>query len=83
MTEQTTTISMHIRAYAKPAPSTAHGKTALAAGLSTMLGTWMARRAERRALREFAESNDQHMLKDIGVTREWAQDTASKWFWQP
>jgi uncharacterized protein YjiS (DUF1127 family) len=56
---------------------------ALAGKLSRQVRTWRARSAQRRALSELAESNDQHMLEDIGVTREQAQHMAAKWFWQP
>ena len=77
MSRQTTTISTPIAALAPRRADTS------AANVSTIVNTWMARRAERRALRELAESGNEHMLNDIGVTREQAQHTAAKWFWQP
>jgi len=86
VTEQITTTSTHIRARTKVASSagTRNNRLAgLARGLSSIVGTWMARSAERRMWREVAESYDQHMLRDIGVTRHQARGAASKWFWQP
>jgi uncharacterized protein YjiS (DUF1127 family) len=38
----------------------------------------MARQKWRRALLQL----DDHLLKDIGITRERALSEASKWFWQ-
>jgi uncharacterized protein YjiS (DUF1127 family) len=42
---------------------------------------WIARSRQRRALREIAESNDFHLLKDIGVSQEEAVREADKPFW--
>ena len=42
---------------------------------------WFARSRQRRALREIAERNDFHLLKDIGVSREEALREADKAFW--
>jgi uncharacterized protein YjiS (DUF1127 family) len=39
----------------------------------------MARQRQRRALREL----DDRMLRDIGLTRDQAQDEARKPFWKP
>jgi uncharacterized protein YjiS (DUF1127 family) len=47
-----------------------------------MIGRWVARSRQRRALREIAESDDRHLLRDIGVTREEAFREADKWFWR-
>jgi uncharacterized protein YjiS (DUF1127 family) len=44
---------------------------------------WMMRSRQRRALRDIAEANDFHLLKDIGVSREEAFREADKPFWQP
>jgi uncharacterized protein YjiS (DUF1127 family) len=44
---------------------------------------WIARSRQRRALREIAEANDIHLLKDIGVSREEAFREADKPFWRP
>jgi len=43
---------------------------------------WIARSRQRRALREIAESNDFHLLKDIGVSQEEAFREAEKPFWR-
>ena len=43
---------------------------------------WIARSRQRRALREIAESNDFHLLKDIGVSQEEALREAEKPFWR-
>ena len=42
---------------------------------------WSARSNERRALRELTELGD-HVLKDIGISREQALREAAKPFWQ-
>ena len=34
------------------------------------IARWIARSRQRRALREIAEANDFHLLKDIGVSQE-------------
>ena len=43
---------------------------------------WIARLRQRRALYEIAERNDDHLLKDIGVSREEAFREADKPFWR-
>jgi uncharacterized protein YjiS (DUF1127 family) len=43
----------------------------------------IARLRQRQALREIAEANDFHLLKDIGVSREEAFREADKPFWRP
>lgn len=40
------------------------------------------RSSQRRVLRSWVECNEQHLLRDIGVTREQARREAAKWFWQ-
>jgi len=42
----------------------------------------IVRSRQRRALREIAESNDFHLLKDIGVSQEEALREAEKPFWR-
>ena len=44
---------------------------------------WVARSRQRRALREIAERNDFHLLKDIGVSQQEALREADKPFWRP
>jgi uncharacterized protein YjiS (DUF1127 family) len=46
------------------------------------VAAWIARSRQRRALREIAESNDFHLLKDIGVSQEEALREAEKPFWR-
>jgi uncharacterized protein YjiS (DUF1127 family) len=45
------------------------------------IGLWLARNRQRRHLRELAEWDD-HLLKDIGVSREAALREAAKPFWR-
>jgi uncharacterized protein YjiS (DUF1127 family) len=47
------------------------------------IARWIARSRQRRALREIAERNDFHLLKDIGVSQEEAFHEADKPFWRP
>jgi len=47
------------------------------------IARWIARSHQRRALRDIAESNDFHLLKDIGVSQEEAFREADKPFWRP
>jgi uncharacterized protein YjiS (DUF1127 family) len=53
----------------------------LIAGARTV-ARWFARSRQRRALREIAERNDFHLLKDIGVSQEEALREADKPFWR-
>ena len=62
------------------------GKSNLAGRIISCRGTivgWIARFCQRRALYEIAERNDDHLLKDIGVSREEAFREAEKPFWRP
>jgi len=52
------------------------------AGTRSTVGRWFARSRQRRALREIAERNDFHLLKDIGVSQEEALREADKAFWR-
>ena len=52
------------------------------AGLASTIRRWAARSRQRRALREIAENNDHHLLKDIGVSQEEAFREADKPFWR-
>ena len=54
----------------------------LVAGARSTVGRWFAHSRQRRALREIAERNEFHMLKDIGVTQEEALREADKPFWR-
>lgn len=46
------------------------------------IARWIARFRQRRALYEIADRNDDHLLKDIGVSREEAFREADKPFWR-
>jgi uncharacterized protein YjiS (DUF1127 family) len=46
------------------------------------IARWIARSRQRQALRDIAEANDFHLLKDIGVSREEAFREADKPFWR-
>ena len=46
------------------------------------IARWIARSRQRWALREIAEANDTHLLKDIGVSREEAFREAEKPCWR-
>lgn len=48
-----------------------------------MITRWIARSRQRQALRDIAEANDFHLLKDIGVSQEEAFREADKPFWRP
>jgi len=52
------------------------------AGTRSKVGGCFARSRQRRTLREIAERNDFHLLKDIGVSREEAFREADKPFWR-
>jgi uncharacterized protein YjiS (DUF1127 family) len=54
----------------------------LIAGLASTIRRWVARSRQRRALREIAESNDHHLLKDIGVSQQEVFNEADKPFWR-
>jgi uncharacterized protein YjiS (DUF1127 family) len=53
----------------------------LQARSSSVLGIWIARSRQRKALGELAALNDD-LLRDIGVTREEAFREAAKPFWR-
>lgn len=55
---------------------------ALIAGALSTIGRWFARARQRRALRELAESNDRHLLRDIGISQADAFREADKPFWR-
>ena len=47
------------------------------------IARWIAISRQRQALREIAEANDFHHLKDIGVSQEEAFRETDKPFWRP
>jgi uncharacterized protein YjiS (DUF1127 family) len=56
-------------------------RTARAVHSPSRLDIWAARRRQRKALGELADCSD-HLLKDIGISRDDALREAGKWFWQ-
>jgi uncharacterized protein YjiS (DUF1127 family) len=52
-----------------------------AGGLLATVRGWLARRRRRRSLGELCALDD-HLLKDIGVSRPEAMRECAKWFWQ-
>jgi uncharacterized protein YjiS (DUF1127 family) len=54
----------------------------LIADMRATVGRCLARSRQRRTLRDIAERNDFHLLKDIGVSQEEALREADKPFWQ-
>jgi uncharacterized protein YjiS (DUF1127 family) len=75
----------HRLSFRDVAPSAlSHSKariSGLIADTRSTVGRWFARSRQRRSLREIAERNDFHLLKDIGVSREEALREADKPFW--
>ncbi len=59
-------------------PTAAIGGSGLVARLLTTLLGWSARARERRSLYRL----DDHLLKDIGLTRADVEREANKHFWQ-
>jgi uncharacterized protein YjiS (DUF1127 family) len=53
----------------------------LSAGLRAIIRCWSARRRRRRSLAELTELDD-HLLKDIGLSRHEAVRERAKWCWQ-
>ena len=56
--------------------------SSLVAGTRSTVGRWFARSRQRRALREIAERNEFHLLRDIGVSQQEALREADKPFWR-
>jgi uncharacterized protein YjiS (DUF1127 family) len=54
----------------------------LVASTRSTIARWFARARQRRALRDIAERNEFHLLKDIGVSQEEALREANKPFWR-
>jgi uncharacterized protein YjiS (DUF1127 family) len=58
-----------------------HTQSAGQRHLAAIIGLWLARSRQRRHLGELAEWDD-HLLKDIGVSRDAALREAAKPFWR-
>src|SRR5262249_15672728 len=56
-------------------------RTGPAADSPSLLDIWVARALQRKALSALADGNE-HLLKDIGISRDAALREAAKWFWQ-
>jgi len=56
-------------------------RTAPAFDWRSLLDIWRGRARQRKALGELADCND-HLLKDMGISRDDALREAGKWFWQ-
>jgi uncharacterized protein YjiS (DUF1127 family) len=50
--------------------------------LARTIRAGLARAEQRRALDELADRDDEHFLRDIGLTRREARREAAKWFWE-
>ena len=74
------------QSFGDAAPSALSRPTAqlsgLIAAMRSTVGRWVSHLRQRRALREIAERNDFHLLKDIGVSQEEAMREADKPFWR-
>jgi uncharacterized protein YjiS (DUF1127 family) len=72
-----------LRVIAPSAPSRSEERiSSRIAATCLTVGQWFARSRQRRALREIAERNDIHLLKDIGLSQEEALREADKPFWR-
>ena len=56
--------------------------SSLISGTYSTIRKWIARSRQRRALREIAECNDHHLLKDMGISQGEAFREADKPFWR-
>jgi uncharacterized protein YjiS (DUF1127 family) len=50
--------------------------------LARAIRAGLARASQRRALDDLADHGDEHLLRDIGLTRGDARREAAKWFWE-
>ena len=73
MTYVNTTIPQTITI---PAPTFVVSRGMIA--VAVKMDTWATRRSTRKALRNMPE----HILFDVGLTREQAQTEAAKYFWR-
>jgi uncharacterized protein YjiS (DUF1127 family) len=79
MSMSITTMGNGAGSFASSWPSAA---VAAFSSLARAIADGLARKAQRRALREIAEDGDHHILRDIGLMRCEAYREAAKWFWQ-
>ena len=62
-------------------PALARRHTALVIHLPARIELCLARSRQRRVLTEFAQEQDDRLLRDIGVSRGAARREAARWFW--
>ena len=62
-------------------PTTTSSRSFRLTSIAQIVGAWLRRSAERRALREVAD--DARILSDIGLTRSQALREANRIFWRP
>ena len=74
------TAGQHGMAVRSGEPTMPKARSSALIPILRILGKWMRRSAERRALREVAE--DARLLSDIGLTRSQALREAEKLFWR-
>ena len=80
-----TILTLHRPAAAAARAVSNSGEGHVAGPITRWLHTiarWVARSRQRGALREIAEHNDLHLLKDIGVSQQEAFHEADKPFWR-
>jgi uncharacterized protein YjiS (DUF1127 family) len=68
--------------YIEASPPVRQARSVAIQKLWPRLRLWRARRRQRQALWAIAESDDRHLLDDIGVSREAALREAAKPFWR-
>ena len=68
----------HANASVRPSPATTRSATALARAALTALLSWDHRHRQRHALAEL----DDHLLRDIGLTRHQARMEVRTRFWR-
>jgi len=81
MTSLTTRIQRHTTAHRRTS-SAIDGIFAFLRQFFRSVRHGLARRSGRRTLYDLADCNDEHLLRDIGMTRDEAYREAAKWFWQ-
>ena len=77
-----TVPSFRLRIVQPDRPPWREAPPGLPARVFATIRMWVARRHGRQDLQDLAEHGEDHLLEDIGVTREDAFRVAGKWFWQ-
>jgi uncharacterized protein YjiS (DUF1127 family) len=68
--------------FADTAPAHWHARDAAGSGWVTRASNVLARWLDASRSRQTLDELDEHMLRDIGLTRDEARREASKFFWQ-